>query len=114
MTGSFGRMATVTASTLRPPAMAGGQRGAPQPYLSGLAVLPLMPLDARTQMVMGLDTPVGLLQTFAQGDVDVRAGDVLVVGGVEYPVRWVGRWPWGYEGNGGTVTVQIVVEEVRL
>jgi len=110
MMRSFGRMATVTATLKRPPDIAGGQRGEPVPVDGWTAeVLPLMPVDAHTQQVAGLDTPVGVLQTFAQGDIDIRAGDVLVVDGVEYPVRWVEYWPFE-----AVTTVQIVVEEVRL
>lgn len=110
MMRSFDRMATVTATLKRPPEMVNGQRGEPVAVDGWTAqVLPLMPVDARTVQVAGLETPVGLYQTFAQGDVDIRAGDVLVVNGVEYPVRWVGFWPFE-----AVTTVQIVVEEVRL
>lgn len=61
---TFARLATVTASTKRSPAVVGGKRGAPALNLTGLKCTPLDPVDAETRQRLGLDTPHELKQTF--------------------------------------------------
>jgi len=87
-------MATVTASTKRPPAIVDGKRGAAVTHVASLACTPLDPVDAEIRERVGLQTPHELLQTHIQGGVDIREGDVLVVGSVEYPIRAVEEWTW--------------------
>lgn len=97
---SFNRMAVVTASTKRPPALSGGKRGAPAAYLTGVRCLPLD--TAEQQMVrtyaarsgQALDTPLDMLQTMVDGNQDVKEGDILVVSGDEYPIRNINDWYW--------------------
>jgi hypothetical protein len=95
--GSFERMATVTASTKRPPAIVDGERGDPATNLASISILPLMPADPKSAVVerAGLgEAAMELLVTYADGALDIREGDTLVVSGVDYPIRAVGDWTW--------------------
>lgn len=106
---SFAAWATVTASTKRLPAVSGGKRGAAVTNLASLAIVPLMPVDAELRQRLGLASAHELLQTFVDGTgADVAEGDVLVVGGTEYPVRSVADWPGADIGF-----KHIVVEELK-
>jgi hypothetical protein len=85
---SFDHFATVTASTKRPPAIAGGKRGTPAANLTS------DPVDSEIRERFGLNAPMELLQTFVEGGLDIKEGDLLVVSSVEYPIRAVGDWHW--------------------
>jgi hypothetical protein len=63
-TPGFRRMATEHASTKRPPAIAGGKRGAATTNLTGLKCTPLDPVSSEIQRRVALETPMELLQTF--------------------------------------------------
>ncbi len=63
----FARLATVTASTKRTPAIAAGKRGAPVENVSSLICTPLDPVDPALRQRLALDTPHELLQTFVDG-----------------------------------------------
>jgi hypothetical protein len=91
---SFDHFATVTASTKRPPAIAGGKRGTPAANLTSLKCTPLDPVDSEIRERFGLNAPMELLQTFVEGGLDIKEGDLLVVSSVEYPIRAVGDWHW--------------------
>jgi len=64
---TFPILATVTASTKRPPAMSGLPRGAPVTQIASLKCTPLDTVSADVAMRAGLDTPMNLLQTFCDG-----------------------------------------------
>lgn len=89
------RFLTVTASTKRSPALAGGKRGAPVAHLTSLRCTPLDPVDPELRQRVALNTPHELLQTFVAGALDVVEGDLLVVGAAEYPIRSCAEWAWG-------------------
>jgi hypothetical protein len=98
---SFTRMATVTASTKRPPALdADGQRGEPETHLAELFCTPLDPADSEQARDLALrlrqvlDSPFKILETFVGTGLDIVEGDVLVVSGREYPIRGVNPWVW--------------------
>lgn len=91
---SFRRLASVTAATKRPPALAGGKRGAPETYLTNLRCTPLDPVDAELRQRLALDAAHELLKTLVDDAADVRPGDVLIVAGREYPVKSVADWTW--------------------
>jgi len=93
--GSFARLASVTASTKRPPAISSGKRGAPAENVASLKCTPLDVVDQELRQRLALDTPHELLQCFVDNGVDIVEGDLLVVGSTEYPVRAVGDWYWG-------------------
>lgn len=106
----FTRFATVTASTKRPPAVAGGKRGVPVTQIVSLSCLPLDPVDPELRERLGLETAHELLQTFAQGGLDIQEGDVLVVGSTEYPIRAVADWRWPPDGAD---YLQLVLEDLK-
>lgn len=93
--GSFDRMATVTASTKRVGAIVNGLTPAAVENIASLKCTPLDPVDPNvSQGVEGLSFRE-ILQTFVQGGLDIKEGDLLVVGSTEYPIRAVGDWYWG-------------------
>jgi|FLYN01.1.fsa_nt_gi hypothetical protein len=93
---SFRRLATVTASTKRPPAINAttGLRGAPTVQIASLMCLPLDPVDPAIQQRLGLHTPHEVLSTVVDDGLDIVEGDILVVSGKEYPIKAVGDWAW--------------------
>lgn len=95
MTSAFDRVANVTASTKRPPAVSSGKRGAPVAHLASLKCTPLDPVDAEIRQRVTVESPHELLQTFVDRAADILPGDLLVVMGKEYPIRSVADWGWG-------------------
>jgi hypothetical protein len=102
---SFARLLTVSASTKRPPAVANGKRGELAAHLGALKCSPLDPISAELSQRVALNTPHEVLQAFIGSD-DVREGDVLTVGGREYPIRAVEDW-----ANFRGVTFRVMVLE---
>lgn len=92
---SFARMATVTASTKRVGAIVNGLEPAPTESIASLKCLPLDPVDPEVAQKMARLGFMEVLQTFVEGGLDIIEGDLLVVGGTEYPIRAVGDWYWG-------------------
>lgn len=105
---AFGKLATVTAQTKRAPAISGGKRGEMEFHLANFKCTPLDVVDAELRQRLTLDTPHELLQTFVDGNLDIREGDLLVVGGKEYPIRAVADWTWR-----GSVYRHLVVEDLK-
>ena len=111
MSRAFDRQAVITASTARPPAVgAGGVRGVPVAYLTSIRCTPLDPADpggrGQAEQQLILESQGQILETFVRGSPDLRAGDVLIVGTLRYPIRAVGRWRWRNE-----TFVRLLVEE---
>lgn len=104
---AFARMATVSCSTKRPPAISDGKRGAPAESVTGLLCTPVDPVDPETSYRLQIETPHTLLQTFVAGDPDIKRGDVLVVGSAEYPIRAVSDWAWKSD-----VFVHLILEDL--
>lgn len=67
-TYAFSRIANVTASTKRNPAIASGKRGSPVENLTGLSITPLDPVTLEVSERLGLESPVRLLETFTTDD----------------------------------------------
>ena len=107
-TPAFDNMASVTASTKRPPAVSSGKRGAPVENVASLSCTPLDPVDPELRQRLGLDTPHELLQTFVDDGVDIVEGDILVVSSTEYPIKAVGSWTWQ-----STSYVHLVLEDLK-
>jgi hypothetical protein len=107
---SFARLAVVTASTRRSPAVAGGKRGPPATHVSSLACTPLDPVDPEVRQRLMLESPNAILETFMQADVDIVYGDVLVVAGIEYPVKLVEDWYWPPDG---TTYRHVYIEKIK-
>jgi hypothetical protein len=116
MSASFRRMASVTASTKRPPAvnLTTGQRGEPELHLPSLHCTPLDPAESQKarDLAFRLQQENGrmyeLLQSFTEATNDIREGDVVVVNGKEYPVRSVGTWLWR-----GSSYLELLLEEPK-
>jgi hypothetical protein len=106
----FTVLASVTASTKRRAAVAAsGLRAAAATNIASLKCTPLDPVDAELKKRLGLDTPHTLLQTYVDGGLDIKVGDILVVSGVEYPIKACGKWTWRLTGSN---FVALVVEDL--
>lgn len=111
MSLSFARLLSQTASTKRNPPVAAGARGEPVTHLASVTCSRLYPLDAETQQRLTIESPFTTWVVFADGPVDVEAGDRWVQGGAEYAVRYVEDWPWPVDEMNYR---RIVVEEDKL
>jgi len=107
---ALARFLTVTASTKRRPAGSSGKFGAATTAVASVQVAPLAPVDADLQQRLALETPHELLQTVCAGSVDVREGDVLVIGAEEYPIRACEDWG----PLRGRSFKRLVVEELKI
>jgi len=104
---AFSRMASVTASTKRSPAAAGGKIGVKTTNLASLAILPLMPVTSEVIEYYRLQSPRESYMTYAQGAPDIIEGDTLTVSAVDYPVIAVQPWPTD------TNYLEIIVQRVK-
>lgn len=108
-------LATVTASTKRPPAASGDVVGAPTTHLATLPVTPFQSARAELAIEAGIEDPreAKLCHCFTDGNgdlFDVQEGDLLVVEGVEYPVRSAAEFN---RDDGGSYK-RLVVEERKI
>ncbi|KPK91509.1 MAG: hypothetical protein AMJ88_13455 [Anaerolineae bacterium SM23_ 63] len=110
MSASFQKLATVTCGTKRATVGATGLRSAPAVYLSNLKCLPLDPLEPDIKTSLELDTPHELLQTMIEGGPDIKEGDTLTVGSIEYKIRSVADWTWS---PSATNTLLLILEEFK-
>ena len=101
-------MANVIASTKRAPAISGGKRGKAITNIPSLLCTPLDPVDENAQRRYSTNAAFEIKQTFCELGLDIREGDLLVVGSKEYPVRAVGNWNWR-----GTDYLQLFIEEQK-
>ena len=107
---TFALMATVTASTKRPPAIASGKRGVPATNIASLKCFPLDPISPELRQTLALNTPHELLQSYVEGGLDIVEGDILVVGTNSYRIRAVGQWYWPMDAAD---TSYLVLEELK-
>jgi hypothetical protein len=105
---AFARTATVTAATRRAPALADGKRGSAATQIASLKCTPLDPVSAEVAERLGTHAAHELLQTFVDAGLDIREGDLLVVGSREYPIRAVGDWAWR-----GTTCRHLILEDLK-
>lgn len=111
MSSAFRKFASVTCDVKRlAPMDAGGRRKEASLHLSGLKCTPLDPVDEEIRSEAELSKPFQALQTFLEGDLDIREKDVLVVDGAEYVVRAAGAWRW----DGRTKIVRLIIEDARV
>lgn len=111
MSAGFTKMATVTASTKRSPAVSGGKRGAATENIASLKCTPLDPVTAEVAERFGLQTPHERLTCFTEGDLDILEGDILVVSSVDYPIKAVGEWTWP---RSTTEYKQLILEQLKV
>ena len=110
MSGSFQKLATVTASTLRQGPIVDGKVGDLEEEIASLKCLPLDPLSADVAIRSGLGDYGELLQTMVEGGLDIREGDMLVTSGGSYPVRAVEDWNWRPSGDD---TLLLILKEPK-
>lgn len=94
-------LCTQTASTKR------SDGGEPATNLASITIVPLLPLEWELAQTLALNSPRTAYQTFTEAGQDIEMGDVLVVDGVEYPIRAVADWPTDDE------YLHLVVEAVK-
>jgi hypothetical protein len=105
------RLATVTASTKRRPAISGGLIGVPVTSISSLKCTPLQPISPDVAKRQALNTPHEVAQTFVIGSPDIKEGDILVIGSREYPIKAVENWSNASTGKGAHLL--LVVEDLK-
>ena len=94
---SASELATITASTKRPPALSGGKVGSPATHLSSVQVLALLPASQELVQEAQLQSAREGKMTFAFANdsnvlPDILEGDLLVISSVEYPIKMVKEW----------------------
>lgn len=104
---------TVEASTKRGQDLGSGRTGAPIAQLAGLLCTPLWPVSRETVNVLELNSPREFKECYhvpAAGASlpDVREGDVLVHGGAEYRIAYVGEWT-----DGDVPSLHIVAQQIK-
>lgn len=109
MSLALSRRLTVAASTKRSPATASGKVGAQTTRLASVFVTALDPASAEMVARYGTGAPEVLLSCFTL-ETDIRAGDRLVVGALEYPIRAVAEWSG--MGNAGPYR-QLILEAIK-
>lgn len=110
ISGSFARLATVTASTKRMGAVAAGLSGDLAVSIATLKCTPLDPVTPEVAAMVGLGNFAELLVTYCEGGLDILEGDELTSGGVAYEVRAVGEWHWRPTDSN---TLAVVLEEAK-
>lgn len=95
----FDDEATIPCITKRS-VIVGGQGSAPTENLIGLYCTPLDPVDGEVSSRAGLQSPLGIWQTFIEGGNDIINGDVLTVSEVDYDIKAV----WDYSAWDGLAT----------
>lgn len=92
---SFASMATESMTTQREPDYAGGKIGNPVDHLTtAVPCLPVMPLTIEVAASLNVENPFEVCETYVDGDIDVKEGDLATIAGQEYQVFSVGDWPW--------------------
>lgn len=111
---SFSKVATVTASTKRPPTISSGKAGEPVTNISSLSCTrPADAADAKElRETYQLGTLVNLQQVFVQGNLDVITGDTLVIASGDwagtYPIRIVQKI-----GFGTDIRKRLIIEGLK-
>jgi len=94
----------------RVPAPVGGKAQDAQPHIGDQRCTPLLPLSAEAATRNGIESPAGRSVVYVYGDVDVRAGDVLVMNEKHMPI--VAAGPYNAMRNDRSIT-EVVVQVIR-
>ena len=108
--GSFAKLATVTASTKRVGAIVDGLTPNPSVSIASLKCLPLDPVTPEVALMAGIAAFAEVLQTMVEGGLDILAGDQFIVGSTTYKVRAVGETTWRPTASADLL---IILEEVQ-
>jgi len=78
--------------------------------LTGLMITPPDPVNAELRERFALGTPHEVLQAFYESpnEIDIKEGDVLVVGSNEYPIKAVEDYSYGKD-----YFVRMILEELK-
>lgn len=109
MSGSFARLATVTASTKRTGAVTAGLTGDLATRVPTLKCLPLDPVSPEVARMAGIGAFAELLSTITE-ETDILEGDVLYVDSASYKIRAVAEWYWRPADSD---TLLLILEEVK-
>lgn len=110
---SFEKLCTKTATTKRVPAMVAGERGEAVAYLTtAFKLTPLLPVSMELAQRLELGTPIELLQTFVYNQADITEGDILVMDGSEYPIKFTGAYI-GYPSIDEIPRLHLIVEDAK-
>ncbi len=108
---SFSKLATSTASTKRNPAPVNGKVGTPLTYLTGLKIVPPLPVSSEVAGRFQINSPRESKVTYSDAIYgvlpDVREGDQLIVGSTTYLVQAVSEWP------GSVSVLEVILSEVK-
>lgn len=110
ISGSFAKLATVTATTQRMGAVVGGLSGDMADSVVGFKCTPLDPLTPEIAQMAGIENFAEILQTYCQDGLDILEGDILITGGITYKIRAVGQWHWRPTDVN---TLMLILEEVK-
>ena len=111
MTVSFTKLATVTASTKRSPAVSSGKIGTRTTQVASLMCTPIDPISsaqAGFEDEPVLDAHVQLFQTYCESTVDILQGDQLTANSVDYTVKSVSNWTYA-----GSTFLQVILIKYR-
>lgn len=94
MTSSLARLATATATTKRNPVAVGGKVTDPVAHLTTpFAIIPPVPDPANNDPRLRLQSMRQSWVCYTADAPDIRKGDLLTTGGVEYRVVEAHPWP---------------------
>jgi len=111
---TFARVASVTASTKRPPAISGGKAGVPVTNLSSIkCTRPVTPSNAHElEQTYQLGTLSTVKVCYVQDNLDIKTGDTLVIASGafagEFPIKYVGLY-----GFGDDVRKELTIEVLK-
>ena len=104
-------MATVTASTKRPPAVVGGLVGEPVTHIASFLVTPFMSANAELAMDANISDPREAKKLYCFVDdagalYDVAEGDTLLIGAETYPIQSAAEFNRPGRGSYSRLVVQ--------
>ena len=111
---TFSRVATITASTKRPPTISSGKAGVHATQIASLkCTRPVTPSNARElEQTFQLSTLVTVKVVYVQDDLDIKTGDTLVISTGpftgEFPIRHVASYPFGTD-----IRKELTIEVLR-
>ena len=113
---TFAKVATVQASTKRPPVIVDGKAGDPVTNIASLYCTRPVPVPGgnsyELQKTLKMETLVNILLCYVQDNLDIVTGDTLVIAsGVwagTYPIKLVRK-----HGFGNDVRKELVIEALK-
>lgn len=98
---------------LRVPAPVAGKAQDAAAHLSEVRCTPMIPLNNEIAVRAGIESPATTRVVYVDADLDVKGGDVLVMDGKHYPIRYAGRYDMAQHAMAVTEVVVSVVQTER-